>query len=324
MGRATRYSWSHSRSAALKECPRRAFYEYYSEGEPEDRDCWKLKELTSLPMWAGSVVDFIITRALVEFQKSGSAKEGLAEFGVRHYWRGLERSPQIAEAMRERPRTKAERNGEPFRPLQHHYYRLDLGREYEVSMAGRVASCLSNFEGSETYDRIRSAGAAAWLPRTDSVPSFALQGHTIYTALDFAFRDGDDLHILDWKSGYEGERATESATRQLGVYALYGIYELKHPLDRIHTQAVWLQGSADWQPERPSKDGLRAIRDGIIAEVQAEHGLLDVREFPSRRREYRANRESFPTKPSSRTCLNCKFREICPEGAAACAHVAKM
>lgn len=29
------------------------------------------------------------------------------------------------------------------------------------------------------------------------MPSFALQGHTVYTALDFAFRDGDDLHILD-------------------------------------------------------------------------------------------------------------------------------
>lgn len=276
-------------------------------------------------MWAGTVVDYIISKALGELRSNGVAHTGLAEYGSRHFWRGIKRSPEIAEVMRERPRTKRERKSEPFRPLQHDYYRFDLGSDYVESMDERVRTCLSNFENSETFVRLKSAGVENWGSVVkldeDVAPSFMLHGHKVYAAYDFWFKEGDDLHIIDWKTGSGGEYGKTSAERQLGVYALYGIYELRHPLDRIHTQAVWLQGAAEWLPERPSKDALRGIRDGIIAEVEAEHGLLEIKEFPSRRVEYRAVRENFPPKPSSRSCLNCKFREVCPEGAAACAHV---
>lgn len=323
MGRATRYSWSHSRSSALAECPRRAFYEYYVEGEPEDSAVWRLKELTQLPMWAGSVVDFIISRALGEIRSKGTARTGLAEYGSRHYWRGIKRSRGIVESIRQRARTRDERNAEPFRPLQHDYYGFDVGEEYLATMDNRVRTCLENFEHSETYERMRAAGVQNWGSVVkldeDVAPSFTLQGQKIYAAYDFWFRDQDELHILDWKTGSEGY-GSASAERQLSVYALYGIYELRQPLDRIYTQAVWLQGTADWNPERPTRDDLRKVRDGILAEIAAEHELLDVRHFKTRS-EYHASREAFPPKPSVRACLNCKFREVCAEGCSACSHV---
>lgn len=324
MGRATKQSWSHSRSSALAECPRRAFLEYYSEGEPEDKDVWRLKELVPLPMWAGLTVDFIVSRALGEIRKNGIARTGLAEFGSRHYWRGVKQSRAIVDLMRDRPRTKNERRSDPFRPLQHDYYRFDLGNEYLQSMDDRVRSCLEHFEDSETYDRIKTAGVENWgtVAKLDEdiAPSFRLDGHKVYAAYDFWFRDGDDLFILDWKSGSDGQLSRESAERQLGVYALYGIYHLKYRLERIHTQAVWLKGSADWEPEKPTKDGLRAIRDGILTEIAAEESLLDARQFKVRT-EFHADRAKFPPRPSVRACLNCKFREICPEGRAECRHV---
>jgi hypothetical protein len=323
MGKTTKYSWSHSRSSALAECPRRAFYDFYGSGEPEGDHIWRLKELSTVQMWAGSAVDYIINTALADYRKTGELRSGLSTFGSRHFKKGLARSHEIVDIIRGRQRNKREKDAEPFKPLQHHYYRFDLGDAYYDALDERVRTCLNNFETSEILERIQKLGPTDWglaTPPGTEVPSFKMRGHKIYSAYDFWLKESDDLHILDWKTGWAGEMSQASAARQLSIYALYGAYELKHPLEHIHTQAVWLQDAVSWQPQQQSRNHLETARDGILEEISKEHSMLEIKEL-KRKTEYYADRSAFPARPSAQGCLNCKFREICPEGSEACSHV---
>jgi hypothetical protein len=326
LGKSKHFSWSYSRSSTLRQCPRRFFFEYYAAGEPViDAAAWKVKELVSLSMWSGIVVDFILSRALDRMRKGHEIRE-LHRFGRRHYRSGLQRSPEIVSLMRIRARTKAERDLDPFRPLVHHFYRFDVGDDHVLEMEERVVTCLENFERSSIFKRMKEIGPAHWglIAKVDETvaPSFELSGHRIYAAFDAWIEDGDgkDFYLLDWKSGSDNEYGRNQAQRQLAVYALWAVYEKKIPIERIHTQAVFLQGRSDWEPRQIVKADIRKVRDGINHEIEAELKLLEIRQFASRT-EYHARLENFPTKPRHALCLHCKFRELCPEGAATCAHV---
>ena len=48
------FSWSLSRHDTFSTCRRRYFYSYYVA--PDDPEIQRLKKLSALPMWAGSVV----------------------------------------------------------------------------------------------------------------------------------------------------------------------------------------------------------------------------------------------------------------------------
>jgi hypothetical protein len=328
VGKSNHISWSYSRSSTLSTCPRKFFLEYFPQGEPGiDAEAWKLKELVSLSMWSGIVVDFILSMALDRMRKGHEIRD-LHRFGRKHYRRGIERSPEIVDLMRTRARTKAERDSDPFRPLVHDFYRFDVGPDYVQEMEERVVTCLQNFENSSTFERMREIGPAHWglLAKVDETvaPSFELKGRRVYAAFDAWIEDGDEdgktFHLLDWKSGADSEFGRKQAERQLAVYALWAAYEKKIPVERIHTQAVFLQGRSDWKPRQMVKADLRRVRDGISREIEAELDRLEVRQFASRT-EYHARLEDYPAKPRHSFCLHCKYREICPEGQATCAHV---
>ena len=59
---ATEFSWSVSRHDSFARCRRRYFYSYYAANE--DPEIQRLKKLSALPMWAGSVVHETIEAVL--------------------------------------------------------------------------------------------------------------------------------------------------------------------------------------------------------------------------------------------------------------------
>jgi hypothetical protein len=324
LGKSNHISWSYSRSSTLSNCPRKYFLEYFPQGEAGiDAEAWKLKELVSLSMWSGIVVDFILSTALDRMRRGHEIRE-LHRFGRRHYRRGIERSLEIVTLMKERARTKAERDADPFKPLVHHYYRFDVGDDHVREMEERVATCLENFENSSTFERMREIGPAHWglIAKVDEAvaPSFELKGRRVYAAFDAWIEDGKTFHLLDWKSGADSELGRKQAERQLAVYALWAAYEKKIPVERIHTQAVFLQGRSDWKPRQMVKKDLRKVRDEILLEVAGELRLLEFRQF-SGRTEYHARIVDFPARPKHRICLSCKYRAICSEGQTTCEHV---
>ena len=67
------FSWSVSRHDAFARCRRRYFYSYYAANE--DPEIQRLKKLSALPMWAGSVVHETIEAVLKSRDAMPSADE---------------------------------------------------------------------------------------------------------------------------------------------------------------------------------------------------------------------------------------------------------
>ena len=169
MGVTRNISWSVTRSRTMTECPRQGFFEYYADGEPESYAAWNLKELVTLPMLAGEVVDIVISAALKKVSKGEPLPTKMADVGTRNFRKFVDASARIVASMRESARTAETRRKSPYRPLQSDWYGLDLGKDYELRLEKQVADCLSNFEKSEVLERILAVDPANWGPITRSM-----------------------------------------------------------------------------------------------------------------------------------------------------------
>lgn len=324
MGISRNLSWSITRSKTLAECPRRFFFEYFADGEAEAYAAWNLKELLTPAMLAGEVVDLVIAAALKRIAKGEQPPMEMGNVAASTFRKFVKQSPQVVAAMRLKARTAKERTSSPYRPLQSDWYGLDLGEEYFMRLESQVRDCLSTFEASEVLERIRSTNPQNWGPFTRSMrtrPFFEMEGYRIYTSFDFYFREGDELYLLDWKSGSESPTLREAAKGQLAVYALFAHRTFDLSPERIHTQAVWLRDHANWDPIEISQGELAVAEARITAEVRREHELLEVRHVDAEAVEFHADRSQFLPKPSVNKCAQCKFREICPAGETACGHI---
>lgn len=324
VGTSRHLSWSITRSKLLAECPRLYFYEYFADGEPESYDAWNLKELVTLPMLAGDVVDLVITSALKRVAKGEPLPTGLGPVGARNLQKFIDRSPVIVQAMRERARTAASRRASSYKPLVSDWYGLDYGKEYEEKLTSQVESCLSSFEKSEVLQRVVSVDPTAWGPFTRSLkvrPFFEAENDIrAYTSFDFYFEEGGLLYILDWKTGRQSIATLEHADRQLAAYAIYGARNLSFPMDRIRIQAVWLDGPARWKPLQVSREQIDKVESSIKYEVAEEAAKLAIVEY-GEEKLYLADRRDFPANPSVKRCTQCKFRQICIEGRESCRHL---
>lgn len=327
MGYAKELSWSLTRSKATSECPRGTWFQYFVRGERDlEGRAYALRDLTTLPMAAGSAVDYVIARAMKAFRDQGEVIPRLPDVGVRLLRRQLLNSRAVVPEIQRGGRWDRS-SGKWMPPLVHHYYRLDVGEEYVQRMEARVAACLHEFERGEVWRRIRTADVAGWYPLSKleecGVPSFiASIGLKVWAAVDFAMLDDGAAYVIDWKSGANSAKAQEEAQHQLAVYAMwacrqYGLYP-----ERVMVQAVWLQAGSDWEPLVVDEEVVKAVAKRIRAEALAEEARLDVRRnVHGKPIRIWGRREDFPPAPSGRRCTECRFRELCPEGRAACDHL---
>ena len=70
---AHEFSWSVSRHDTFNSCRRKYFYSYYLA--PDDPEIHRLKKLSALPLWAGSVVHEIIENFLKTHDTMPSPEE---------------------------------------------------------------------------------------------------------------------------------------------------------------------------------------------------------------------------------------------------------
>jgi CRISPR/Cas system-associated exonuclease Cas4 (RecB family) len=319
--------WSLTRARLLRECPRAFFLKYLVRGEPEAERAAALKALAPLAVVAGQAVDRGIAHALAAWRDEGTLQTGLADEGERVLREAVARSPAAAKAVRE---GSLRRSGADPPPLIHDYYGYDVGREHVERMVTRVAECLHRFECGGLWLVLRGLGPQRWAPlvslgESEVTHFLTPQGLRVYAAHDLALQTHDRMvYVLDWKSGRRSPRAEEEAQAQLAVYAAWAAREYRVPLEWVRTQAVWLQepAGAEWLPESVPRERAKAVATRVLEEAAAEAARVEVRRslrgVPI---QATAHREAFPPRPDARRCLECPFRELCPEGQQECAHV---
>ena len=206
---AREFSWSVSRHDTFNSCRRRYFYSYYLA--PDDPEVQRLKKLSALPLWAGSVVHETIEGLLKTRDSLPSETEQQAiVHAVVH--------ERLLSDWRRSEAGAGSDDGELRFRLFEHEYRTPVEAEDKKIVVGTVMRSLRNFFKSPVLQEALAVGRSQWLTVEDLV-SFDVGGVPVFLRMDLAFRDRRGrVVIVDWKTGRGEGRFNEI---QLAGYALY-------------------------------------------------------------------------------------------------------
>jgi PD-(D/E)XK nuclease superfamily len=291
------FAWSLSRHDTFMTCKRKYYYSYYAAAE--DPEIHRLKRLSALPLWAGSVVHDTLERLLKERdQLPGVAEqEALVKAAVH-------------ESMLNDWRT-SEGGGEGFRLFEHEYAQ-PIGPEDKRLAVTIVMRSLRNALLGPTLREAFELGRTRWLS-VEELVAFELDGTPVRLRMDLAFRDSEGrVVIVDWKTGRREGRFNET---QLAGYALYA------------QRMGWVQEAEELRTELAYLVIPKYVRRSVVAKTltHAQHFiqkstasmqalLLDI---PGNR----ARLEDFPMIDRPQICRRCNFRKLCfPPAAAVSSH----
>jgi len=301
--------WSVTRAKTFQECARKYYFRYQlaprvrqPDPPPEAVAASQVKDLVGLEAWAGDLVHRVIETVLnrwragktvVDDEVLNHARKLLSQQfrDSQEYWSAP------AEAFSRRPVL-----------LDMHYYDSDaISKDKAAAIKETVLGSIQCFLGSELAMRIQNAGPRSWRP-VDRNAAAHLDGQDVLILVkpDFAFQDGDLLHIVDWKTGKPDpywERI------QVTCYALYAHQRWDVPLNRIVPQIAHLYPEFRLSLAEYSEDEVPQVQLTIRESQQAILELLDPDGLPP------VQRFDFTSEP--RRCGWCQFRGIC-DGAARC------
>jgi hypothetical protein len=282
------FSWSLSRHDTFATCQRRYFYSYYAS--VVDPEIQRLKKLSALPLWAGSVVHEAIERFLrsadtlpPQEEQEAIIRSAIHE-GMLNDWQDSEKG-----SLR-------------FRLFEHEY-QVKVEPEDKKIVVGIVMRSLRNFFRSDTLKQALSAGRERWLTLEDLV-SFDLSGVTVFLRMDLAFRDPSGrVIIVDWKTGRGEGRFSEM---QVAGYALYA------------ANAGWVSSPEELATELAYLALPRFVRRSVTPQtlerarafIQKSAGSMKALLLDPLVNEARL--EDFPMVVGRpRICRRCNFRKLC-------------
>jgi len=281
------FTWSVSRHSTFAACKRRYYYSYYAASQ--DPEIKRLKSLSALPLWAGSVVHETIESILKTHDALPSPE--VQEAIVRQAVHG-----QMASEWRE-----SEAGSRRFRLFEHEYD-VPVEQEDKKIAVGTVRRSLRHFFASATLADALAVGREHWLSLED-LASFHVDDAEVFLRMDLAFRRPDGRAVIvDWKTGRSESRF---GAVQVAGYALFAAQRgwVKRP-DEIETQLVYLAAPRTVS-ETVSGPGLDRARAFIGKSVLEMQGLL---------RDPAANvavEEDFPRVDRPPVCRRCCFRRLC-------------
>jgi hypothetical protein len=287
----TEFTWSVSRHDGFESCRRRYYYAYYAANE--DPEIKRLKRLSALPLWAGSVVH----ETIEAFLKAHDALPSEAE---------REAIVQAAVHGQMLTQWRASEAGSPDFRLFEHEYQVPVEQEDKKLAVSTVRRSLRHFFRSPTLQAAFAAGRARWLTVEDLV-SFEVEGVPVFLRMDLAYRRADGtVVIVDWKTGRGEGRFAEV---QMAGYALYA------------SQQGWVASAEEIETELAYLAVPRYVRRRVDTR-KLEHARRFIAKSASRMKALLidpqgnlARLEDFPMVDRPRICRRCNFRRLCfPRG----------
>jgi len=282
--------WSISRYELFDTCKRQYFYQYYPKFVKDipQYKIAKLKGLTTLPMEVGTAVHDCMEALLARLQKSDTSinEEKFFQFAD--------------EKLREYVSAKT------F--IEIYYKQADT---LDVAAASeKVKICLDNFLNSPCFSWLymkAMTNKTGWMIEPPGYGETRINGMKAYCKMDFLFPMGDEVYILDWKTGAK-DQAKHAA--QLMGYAVAANSNFSIPWNRIFPKIVYLYPQYDEFEISFGEAELKAFFETIRAQTEEMQSFCknvdqnipkDISEFPS--------------SPQPGLCRHCKFQELCGGGA---------
>jgi CRISPR/Cas system-associated exonuclease Cas4 (RecB family) len=281
------FSWSASRHDTFATCRRRYYYAYYAA--LEDEEVHRLKKLSALPLWAGSVVHDAIESFLRTNDRLPDA-EVLDAF-IRDVVHG-----RMVTDWRE-----SEAGSMRFRLFEHEY-EVAVEQEDKRIAVNTVMRSLRHFFRSRTLRHALEVGRERWLALEDLV-SFHVGEVEVFLRMDLAYRDRDGrVVIVDWKTGRGEGRFNEV---QVAGYALYAV------------EKGWVGDPEEISTELNYLVVPKAVRRGVDRK-KIEHARRfiarsagDMKALLLDPLENLARLEDFPMVDRPQVCRRCNFRRLC-------------
>lgn len=298
------FSWSKSRADTFTSCPRQYFYHYYgswggwdAKADPKARTLYVLKQLQTRQQWMGATVHNCLRWILTELRIKGAAPD--EEAALRALGRRLNVDFQASgEGLYWENPKKA------CGLLEHEYDDLEVGDEVWSALFEKALALVATFYRSEIFQTLAQLSSRDWLELED-LCSFDVDGVKVWVQLDCAFRAGNDIRVIDWKTG---KADSDGHRSQLVLYAYYASQRWQTPLNRI--EAAEYNLSADtWLAHRFAEEDVAALCAHISDSANAMKALLDDAALNL------ATEDRFPLAESAKPCRTCPFRRVCPRWA---------
>lgn len=293
-----RFAWSFSRAQTFDACKRRYWFRHYAhwggwnDDAPElARRAYFFSKMTSLRMLLGTAVHETIAD-VVRARRSGRTPRSPFEQA-----RSRMNDAWLA-SKQERWRTVGPKRAPP---LWEHHYGIPVEPALFAELREQAERCLRNFLEGPLHLEIARAGPDA-VRAVDKLEPTTIGGVDCFVAPDLVFDRGEELWLVDWKTG--GER--EEHDLQLRLYAEHARQKWGVPPERMRAFDVMLSSGRQVEA-RIDEAGLGAAAEAVRASAGRMLALLADRE----RNE--ARREDHPPTTDVRECRRCFFREICDE-----------
>ena len=185
--------------------------------------------------------------------------------------------------------------------LFEHEYGIETTDDQWKEVAHNVETRLRNFYISDIYNALKSHPKEDWL-EVEEFSSFRLDNIRINLVIDCAIREGEDIHIYDWKTG---KSLSEDLSVQLSCYALYAMEKWKIPPERLHITEYNLSiNKANWF--LIGSDQVEDMKGYIRGSIKDMQSLLvnPGENIPM-------EEDRFSKVENERVSMRCNFRKIC-------------
>lgn len=295
-------SWSNSSAGTLEGCRRQYYFNKYlswdgwfNNSDPKRKEAYQLKNMTSLPMWLGTIVHDCIEHAFAVYQSDGKlptlkSLKDLATHDLRLGWTQSEKAE-----WREFPKLKV-------RLLEHQ-------RGDKVSKANTDAAKNKIFLCLETFYKLCDVilkDVESFIELEDLHYFHLKTGEKVFLKMDcgIKYKDGRVL-LIDWKTS---KKRDDSVYDQLAVYAMYVMSKYKIKLKDIQVSPVYLTIESFMECKSVNLQQINEIVRRVKSDtanmiVLHPHGeALDISKFPVTSQDWR--------------CKFCFFQGICdkPKG----------
>ncbi len=293
------FSWSYSRSAKYKQCPRAYYYHYYAAWEgweqnaPQPvRKAYLLKNLTDLPRWRGTLVHETLKFAMARLK----AGHPVDKAGLFEQLRRRARA-DIADSQSGRYRQSPNK----VTGFKEHYYKTNTPPADWQAAQSTAEHLLQTFVNSDLYTNLGSQPAKTFL-NVETLQWFTVANVKVWVQMDLARYDGKSIYLYDWKTGQVDPVEVQ---QQLAIYGLYA----RHAWPEFASASIKgvVYALADNRLHQFDLD------DTLLQTTQTKVGA-DATQLQNLLVDPRANLAEitrFPMIDDLSVCRQCQFRELC-------------
>lgn len=281
--------WSYTRFSTFEECKRKYFYEYYRKHDIENRPRIDfLRQLTTVPLEVGNVSHKLINRLLQRLQKTSE------EIDLEKFFEYAERrTKEICEE----------------KTFEESYFQKRDRDDIKLEVFQKVASAMENFLKSDRLQWLfeeASASKEDWFVEHEDAKNFGecrLDNWKAFCKVDFMFPIGDELHIIDWKTG-KPDYSKHSI--QLKGYAGWANFQFGTDVSMIRPTVAYLLPEYSENSVTLNMYDIDEFADLIRSQTEQMYQFCEIPEtnFP-------LPKEAFAMTPHLGFCKFCKYRELC-------------